>query len=460
MQTPELELKTLKNHGQSLQNWLQINRIECGLNVKRIPFSQCKEWKFYDGVLEHISKRFFSVKGYNVLSNVPHLSRHEQPIIDQPEIGILGFLIAKNENTWYWLIQAKVEPGNVLKVQASPTVQATKSNYEMVHKGLPTPFLEYFLEPGSSGISLEIDVEQSEQGDRFLNKYNRNCTGILSSPDHACENKIYKWFSADDIRSGLLFDFTINTDARSVIFCSDWSKLVHAEETPFSKWKDTHGFGKKLLESYLSNSPAISMEFILERIETRRHSVEFITETIPLTQLRSWRITEDRIENSHTDAPFFVQQYLISVKNREVENWCQPLLETAREVQIALICCEINGTLHFYLRLAPEQGFKNKVQLAPSYTSDPGHMSVDWCKTALRESSTIQHATVYQSDEGGRFMHSIAGYGVFQVDPKWVDIEDKNGSWLTLKQIHTLRSKKGYFTNEARSLLSILLAWA
>ncbi len=455
-----MELKILKNYDQSLQNWLQQKRIECGLNVKRIPFNLCSDWKFVDGVLEHSTKRFFSIKGFRVESNLPHLRYHEQPIIDQPEIGILGFLIAKKESTWHWLIQAKVEPGNVLKVQAAPTVQATKSNYEMVHKGLPTPFLEYFLDSGKSGFNLDIDVEQSEQGDRFLNKYNRNCTAIMSNIDEIFEYTIYKWFSADIVRAALLHDFMINTDARSVIFCSDWYKLVQDGETPFCKWNKSNGFGKKLYQSYNNHSSVYFIEEILEKIEMKRRSVEFITETIPLHQLKSWRTTKDRIESSDPDAPFFVQQYLVSVKNREVENWCQPLLETSREVQIVLICCEISGILHFYFRFAPEQGFKNKVQLAPSYISDPSHMCVEWCKTALRDNSTIQHANVYQSDEGGRFMHSIAGYGIYEADPKWADVHDTNGIWLTLNQLHTLRSYKGYLTNEARSLLSILLAWA
>ena len=65
----------------------------------------------------------------------------DQPIIVQKEIGILGILKKNNK----YLLQAKFEPGNINKIQISPTVQATKSNYTQVHGGKKVPFLNYFL---------------------------------------------------------------------------------------------------------------------------------------------------------------------------------------------------------------------------------------------------------------------------------------------------------------------------
>ena len=57
------------------------------------------------------------------------------------EIGILGIIkISKIIN----ILQAKVEPGNINKIQISPTVQATRSNYSRVHGGKTIPFLNYF----------------------------------------------------------------------------------------------------------------------------------------------------------------------------------------------------------------------------------------------------------------------------------------------------------------------------
>ena len=52
--------------------------------------------------------------------------------------------IIKNIKTNKYILQAKVEPGNINKIQISPTVQATKSNYSRIHGGKTIPFLKYF----------------------------------------------------------------------------------------------------------------------------------------------------------------------------------------------------------------------------------------------------------------------------------------------------------------------------
>jgi len=69
----------------------------------------------------------------------------------------------------YFLMQAKIEPGNINAVQLSPTLQATKSNYTQVHKGNVPLYLSYFLEERKD-VTILLDQLQSEQGARFLKK--------------------------------------------------------------------------------------------------------------------------------------------------------------------------------------------------------------------------------------------------------------------------------------------------
>src|SRR5690606_24882290 len=95
-----------------------------------------------------------------------------QPIINQPEIGFLGIITREIEGVLYFLMQAKIEPGNVNYVQLSPTLQATKSNYTQIHHGAKPLYLDYFLKATPSQILL--DQLQSEQGARFYRKRNRN----------------------------------------------------------------------------------------------------------------------------------------------------------------------------------------------------------------------------------------------------------------------------------------------
>ena len=98
-----------------------------------------------DGCLRHDTGRFFSVQGIHVETDFGHVSGWDQPIIVQPEIGYLGILAKEFDGVLYFLMQAKIEPGNVNCVQISPTLQATKSNYTRVHNGKKPAYLDYFV---------------------------------------------------------------------------------------------------------------------------------------------------------------------------------------------------------------------------------------------------------------------------------------------------------------------------
>src|SRR5205807_1537511 len=99
--------------------------------VERIPFEEMKEWRFAaDKIsLAHNSGRFFSTEGIRVAKKGRQTAEWAQPIINQPEVGILGYLTREFDGVLHFLVQAKVEPGNRQQLQLSPTVQATRSNY-------------------------------------------------------------------------------------------------------------------------------------------------------------------------------------------------------------------------------------------------------------------------------------------------------------------------------------------
>jgi len=161
------------------------------------------------------NRRFFSVEGLRVRTDRPWVSEWAQPIIVQPEIGVLGILVKRFDGVPHCLMQAKMEPGNINGLQMSPTVQATRSNYMKVHGGAATKYMEYFR-PGSRRRVL-FDGLQSEQGSWFLHKRNRNI--VVETDDDVPLDEDFCWLTLDQIRRLLRLDHMVNMDSRTVLAC-------------------------------------------------------------------------------------------------------------------------------------------------------------------------------------------------------------------------------------------------
>ena len=129
-------------------DWLAARARAHQHRVDRIPLAELDGWSTQRGTgnLVHRSGKFFTVTGLDVSV------RTAQPIMVQPEIGILGILAKEFDGVLHFLMQAKMEPGNTNLLQFSPTVQATRSNYTGVHHGAAVPYLEYFTQPGRGQV--------------------------------------------------------------------------------------------------------------------------------------------------------------------------------------------------------------------------------------------------------------------------------------------------------------------
>jgi oxidase EvaA len=443
------------SYGISLPDWLDARRRACRLDVQAIRWCDSESWRFRDGRLEHVTGGFFAVVGVCSMANIPGLDGLMRPIIDQPETGILGFVVRAGPAGSEWLVQAKAEPGNVGEVQLAPSVQATRSNFTRLHGGAPTPYLEFFTMPEQGGRLL-ADSLQSEQGSRFLGKYNRNMTVLAdgSGPEPCSED--WRWTAADDVRTMLAVDFAVNTDACSVLFCSDWGLL--ADGAPFARWRGGTGWGASLLESFTADSVPDDAS-VLDWLERQREAVVLAVRTIPLESMPDWELTPGGIVSRADEMPL-VQAYAVRANSREVDHWDQPFLMSRREESVVQICQRRAGVLRFLLRASAELGFSERVQIGPSWQSDdeaadPG--------VASRFEAAIgrgqeRHAAL-QSDEGGRFFRSICRYRIVELPEEEVlEVAATHYMWASLGQIYRLSRLKGIFSNEARSVLSMLLA--
>ena len=187
------------------QKWIKKQKSIQKIRIKKVSLSKLKGWKFEKNKLFHKSNKFFQIVGIDIKSNY-FKKNWDQPIILQNEIGILG--IIKNVKKNKYLLQAKLEPGNINKLQISPSVQATKSNYSKVHGGKKTPYINYFLKKQKNKLL------QSEQAFRYYNKYNSNIIYKINKKIKVFKG--YRWFNINEIYYLLKKKNIINMDTLSV----------------------------------------------------------------------------------------------------------------------------------------------------------------------------------------------------------------------------------------------------
>ena len=65
--------------------------------MKKVALEALTGWRFNDefGDLVHKSGKFFSIRGIEFRTSGDIEQSWQQPIIDQPEIGVLGFIAKK-----------------------------------------------------------------------------------------------------------------------------------------------------------------------------------------------------------------------------------------------------------------------------------------------------------------------------------------------------------------------------
>lgn len=436
-----------------LLHWLDARRAQARLRWRQIAWDECTEWSLRDGALTREGGGFFDIRGFEWHPRVYGVARRHLPLIDQPEIGILGFLGRRTQDRKVeLLVQAKTEPGNCFGTQLAPTVQATVSNYTRVHGGCPTPYVESFLQPDPATVS--VDVKQSEQGTVFFGKHNRNV--LIFDPDVPAEPAAptMAWFPVADVLAALAVDFAVNTDARSVLCCVDWRELVAGGE-PFARWRGTGGFGEMLDRSFASPHASVCSCDDWLADASRYGGADL--RAIPLEGLRGWRRTPGGM-SSDEDGSYF-QLFDIEANDREVQCWQQPLVGDRAINRVVLICQERDGVLRFLVRVAVEPGLIEGTPVGPTGQSRGqsfGLTSLD--RFATQEGTVV--LAVDQSEEGGRFFRTVTRYEVRLLERQTEPPDEPGTRWLTLGELCRLVRRQSVLTNELRSALSLLLSLA
>lgn len=204
------------NSTESILSWIEERNNTVKVNVEKIPYTYESENWHYDaqkGEIRNKDGSFFQIKGLQKTIDGDVI--HEQPIIIQNEIGYLGIICKEFDGVLYFLMQAKIEPGNINKIQISPTIQATKSNFMQAHGGKAPAYLEYFS--NKKNYEIIVDQIQSEQSSRFWGKRNRNIIIVVDDDIEILDS--HRWMTLGQIKQLMSYDNLVNMDTRTVISC-------------------------------------------------------------------------------------------------------------------------------------------------------------------------------------------------------------------------------------------------
>lgn len=456
-----LTLSNPFNSIQDIHEWIIKKNKEINVVLTQITFQQLENWNFnYDaGILAHETGGFFSIVGIKVRTNWGEKREWEQPIINQPEIGYLGIITKEFDGVLYFLLQAKIEPGNVNHVQLSPTLQATKSNYSQLHKGKKPSYLNYFQDADKSQILL--DQLQSEQGARFLKKRNRNI--IIKIEDDITVYDNFIWLSLGQIKALLKYDNLINMDTRTVIsgipFGSYDNKSINIDGL-LKNTEITNNFNYNLLTSTIHNDYSYqSFTEILNWLTGLKSKYELEINAISLFDITDWRIDQDSIH--HKENKYFtVIPTKIEIGNREVQHWCQPLIQPMQKGIIAFIIKEINGVYHFLVQAKLECGNFDILEMAPTVQCITGSYEnsteVPFLDYILKiKPKQIRYDSV-QSEEGGRFFREQNRNLIIEADVDFpLEIPD-NYIWVTYSQLSVFIKFNNFLNIQARSIFSLI----
>lgn len=451
------------NSTEDIVTWISKQNDNVLVHVEKIEFKRLSDWS-YDaelGSIRHQTGKFFSIDGIRVKTNWGAINEWDQPIINQPEVGYLGIITREFNGILHFLMQAKIEPGNVNYVQLSPTLQATRSNYSQVHKGKKPLYLEYFQNAYPDQVLL--DQLQSEQGGRFLKKRNRNIIIKVDEDIPVLENFI--WMTLGQIKQLMNHDNLINMDTRTVISGIPYGEF-DGEVIDFFNFlgheDDCNDISKAFLKSALSKTGAINSTCHIISFLTRLKS-EYDLEVVklPLKNLKKWNFGEYEIH--HVENNYFkVIAVDVEIGNREVVKWAQPMMEPVHEGLCAFVCKKIDGLLHFAVQAKLECGNHDTIEFAPTVQCLTGNYQqtkkgtlpfLDYVLNARPEQIIFD---TLQSEEGGRFFREqnrnmivLAGNDIQESLPDTY-------IWMTLNQLYTFLQFNNYLNIQARSLIAAI----
>ncbi len=435
--------------------WVRGRNETVSVEIRKNPDGGEPAW-FYDreeGCIRNQSHSFFTIRGLR--RKMPDGKIAFQPAVFQMELSYLGLLCQEIGGVMHFLMQAKIEPGNINKVQLSPTIQATKSNFMQMHGGAKPPYLDYFINSGR--YEVVVDQLESEQSSRFYKKRNRNI--IVRVDEDIPVLQSHFWMTLGQIKQLMRLDNLINMDARTVLSCIPFSRL-RLDRLELLELSD--GFrDKPLFRSAFAVGGDDSITKVYGYINDQKMFDQYAPELIPLHTLPDWTYRDGEWV-CEKPFPFKIIFCDISIEGREVGRWTQPLLEATGVSTLGLLCCEDGGVLKFLVRATPEIGCFDGVELGPTVqreavdTSEGDEVTQFFLsRLEYGEGVVFDHLL---SEEGGRFYHEQNRNVLLRVEKNELPPMPESYFLLDYRTLNGLGQINNILNIQLRNLLSLLEA--
>jgi len=215
--------------------------------------------------------------------------------------------------------------------------------------------------------------------------------------------------------------------------------------------------------------PKNSTTEILSWMTSMKCRYDLNTQLMPLKDVEGWETTDMAIQ--HKAGKYFkVIAAQVSINNREVKTWNQPLVQPMQQGLTAFIVKKIGGTYHFLVQGKVELGNFDIVEMAPtvqcitdSYVGINNQPYVNYVLSATPKTPDTIHQTPYtlidtmQSEEGGRFYQEQNRNMIIMADDAFdIDNIPDNYMWITHEQLMLFMHFNNYLNIQARSLLSLI----
>ena len=407
---------------KELNKWINNQKIKNKMSISKINIMDILNWKIDSKKIYNKNKSFFSIIPFKFTDS--QKTTWFQPLIIQKEVGILGILKKRYRSLDYYLLQAKVEPGNINGIQLSPTVQATKSNYLRKHGGKKTNYLDFFIK--KKNLNIVSNLKLSEQGSRYLDKSNKN---ILIDVKNTKIKKIqnFIWVTKKNLNYLLNKKNLLNMDTISVLSSS------------IKKNNIDNPINKNLI--ILNNLTKFKKRFTIKK------------KIISFGDLYNWKISKNKI--SDIKSKFFSIIFLkIKTNSREVSEWFQPIISDHYISFNGFLVRSINETMHYLLQYTLEPGFTfpkyTSTVSIKNYNSKNNNTKINFFNFFKKNNKIINFIN---SDEGGRFYKNETHNSICVLNPKENLSLKKNFIWASHNQVINLINKN-LLSIEARNLFA------